>query len=290
MAEDQKIRELMAQLSTNEILRRQYNAYPDKVCKAFGLSDEETTQFLQLSKDLPQVGAERIVTMRLKAARHFIPGVCRLLGEDLQSKFAMYCERFPVVEPQRGTFEALQFLEFLTAYSDYPIPGYPYANEVIDYERTRLELLLAPPAAQHFDADTATQIMRSSGWKKYKPKVHVQFFVKSYNYPIDRIIHNLIAGEKVLAEPDVYWILFARRQHRAEVLARRIKKSTHLLLQRCDGRSVIGDIIPEVRQELKLKLQEHAQFEKECRAFLLRLAREGYLELERPPEEQDNTT
>jgi len=280
VAEQPKFQELLTQLSTNETLRKQFKDYPDEVCKAFGLSDEETTQFQQLQKSAFTKFAVSLVHNRLKNTKHYIPGVCALLGEDLIDKFTMYCQRFPAKSAYEAPIEALQFLQFLTYYSDYPIPGYPYSNEVIDYEQTRLELLLEKPMNENaVKAIEVRQQLLKSNWKTFKPQILQQLMIKEYNYPIDEIIDCLLRGKNVSPTPDTHWILFVRRQTRSEVIVRRIKKSTKLLITKCDGKTKIADIIVDVRTELKLKLHEHAQFEKECRHFLKRIAKEGFLEL-----------
>lgn len=275
-----KFQELLSQLSTNEALRRQYKDYPEIVCRAFGLSDEESTQFQSLEERSYQNFAASLIHNRLKNAKHYIPGVYALMREDLFTKFSMYCQRFPSKSVLEGPKEAAQFLQFLTYYSDYPIPGYPYSNEVINYEQTRLELLLEMPMNEGaVNSEDVLKRLKQPEWKTFKPKILQQLLIREFNYPIDEIIEHLLTGQKVAAKPDTYWILFVRRQTRSEVIVRRIKKSTKLLMTQCDGSKNIGEIIEEVRNRIKLKLHEHAQFEKECRFFLSKLAREGFLKL-----------
>lgn len=280
MLQQPKFQDLLTQLSTNTALRKQYREYPEEVCKAFGLSDAETTQFQQLKDSVYNKFALNLIHNRLKHAKHYIPGVCQLLGSDLIDKFTMYCQRFPTAIDMEGPHEAIQFLQFLTYYSDYPIPGYPYSNEVIEYEQTRLELLIETPMNAHsLESNDVLEKLQVANWKEYMPKILPQIFVKEYNYPIDEIIEKLLNGEKVNPEPGAYWVLFVRLQTRNQVIVKRIKKSTKLLITQCDGETAINDIIENVRTEIKLKMHEHVQFEKECRYFLKKLAREGFLAL-----------
>lgn len=275
-----KFQELLSQLSTNETLRKQYKDYPEIVCKSFGLSDEESTQFQSLQERSYQNFADSLINNRLKNAKHYIPGVCALMGENLTKKFSMYCQRFPSKNTLEGPKEAMQFLQFLTYYSDYPIPGYPYSNEVINYEQTRLELLQEMPMNEGaVNSEDVLMHLKQQEWKTFKPKILQQLIIREFNYPIDEIIEQLLTGQKVIAEPNTYWILFVRRQTRSEVIVRRIKKSTKLLITKSDGSKTIGEIIEKVRDQIKLKLHEHAQFEKECRFFLSKLAKEGFLKL-----------
>ena len=79
MIQQPKFQELLTQLSTNTVLRKQYREYPEEVCKAFGLSDAETTQFQQLKDSVYNKFALNLIHNRLKHAKHYIPGVCQTM-------------------------------------------------------------------------------------------------------------------------------------------------------------------------------------------------------------------
>lgn len=270
----------MSHLAANENLRRQYRAYPAEVCTAFGLSAEEASQFQEMNGNRREPAGARGDEPRLRRVRQFIPSICALLGDDLLPMFSRYGDCFPADSRTAGRADALQFTHYLTSLSEYPIPGYPYANEVIDCEQTRLELLSilrddrqSPPNGEFIDA------LKSEEWKSCIPKLRAHIFVKEYHYPLDIIINHLIQGKPIHPDPGHVWILFAKCRQPGRVIVKRIRKSTQQLISRCDGTASISTILIRLRAALKLKGRDAGNLDRHCHRFLLSLAGEGLLDL-----------
>ena len=275
-----RIEAFLTELSTNGPLRRQFKFFPADVLNIYGFSEDEkrtlkTLDWKPISEYINQAFQKRLSFLKAN-----IPGVCILLGDALETTFSAFCERFPVKAKTSAQQEALQFIEYLTFYSDYPIPGYPYANDVLDFENTRLEVTLNASLSSRYSLTPSEMaILEGDEWKLLKPRINEGLLLKRYAYPIDRIIRKLTSTEKVHPDPDETWVIFLRRRKNGKTIARGVAATTRLLITRCDGRTPIYDILERIRNEVLLTGKQLIYFEHDCRHFLKKLAQEGLLEL-----------
>ena len=112
-------------------------------------------------------------------------------------------------------------------------------------------------------------------WRGSQPVITSYLDIKQFEYPVDRIIPQLIDDEIPELKPESTWILFVRSPESQHVLTKRIKYSTQLLIGLCQNGETVGTVLDKLACTLKVPSKQQLAFETECCSFLNALAKEG---------------
>ena len=271
---------LIVTLSRDENLRRQFKRHPQKICSAFGLSYQETQTLKKIELEILERRSLIAVRKRLKRIKSYFPCVSSLLHKQLLTRFIAYCNCFPENKKMLRHDDARQFLLYLISLSDYPVPGYPYANEIIDFELTRLHFICDPlERASEESIAASIALLSNENWTQHHAKIFPALQLKQYKYPIDTIMRQLLANKRIYPYPEDTCILFLQPRKKKKMIVKRLRRSTHIFLERCTGDQPILKLLRNMQPVLRLRGLEITRFENEGRDFLLQLAKEGAVQI-----------
>ena len=269
-----EIQAFLAQLYTSADLRASFRRSPEITLEKFGLTGEERKNLQRLDLKMANCFADSLITKRLKLVKSAIPATCILMRNELRSIFTAFCEKRPLSQRLTGEEDGFDFLRFLNSSCHKIFKQIPYAKSIRTYDHTRLELLTTcrgqPPQVSH-----QLNLTQVDNWRGSQPVITSYLDIKQFEYPVDRIIPQLIDDETPELKPESTWILFVRSPESQHVLTKRIKYSTQLLIGLCQNGETVGTVLDKLTCTLKVPSKQQLAFETECCSFLNALAKEG---------------
>lgn len=103
----------LARLYTDEDLRRDFFAEPEKVGAEFALKDDEIAEIVKIAPQELNFFAESLFWKRLREAEKFLPFTKEILGEDFQPLFRQFSQKYHPQTVKKHLEDALRFCAFL---------------------------------------------------------------------------------------------------------------------------------------------------------------------------------
>ncbi len=123
----------LAQIYTDENLRRAFLAEPEKVGKSNNLDEAEINEILEIFPDEINAFAESLIWKRLREVEKLLPLTRRFLAEDFIKSFRKFAPTFNSTDIKKHLADALEFSQFLQRQS----LNEPLKN-ISKYERSKL--------------------------------------------------------------------------------------------------------------------------------------------------------
>ena len=269
-----EIQAFLAQLYTSADLRASFRRAPKITLEKFGLTEEESKNLQRLDLKKVDFFADSLINKRLKLVKSAIPATCTLIKDELRSIFTAFCEEYPLSQRLTGEEDGFDFLSFLNSSCRKISKQIPYAKNIRTYDYTRLRLLTTC-SGQSTQVSQQLNLTQDDNWRGRQPVIIPYLDIKQFEYPVDRIIPQLIDDKIPELKPESTWILFVRSPESQHVLTKRIKYSTQLLIGLCQNGETVGTVLDKLACTLKVPSKQQLAFETECYSFLNALAKES---------------
>ena len=107
------VQNFTARIYTDENLRREFSAAPQKIGKQNNLTETEIAELVEILPDEINFFAESLFWKRLREVEKLLPFTKRIFGADFEMRFREFANQFTPESIKKHLEDAIQFAEFL---------------------------------------------------------------------------------------------------------------------------------------------------------------------------------
>lgn len=270
----------LVRLLTDTKARHSFFKGDVQVMAEFGLPLEEAQRILAIDPERLEVFADMLTGQRLNDAAQMLPLTAQLLGSRLH--YIAY-EFNQEITPRYSTkFEhALAFARFLKKQFGEEPPSPAFAEDVLTYEMTALELFGKRDETDFAQtADLKEQLHEAEAQTKIVPSRQPTHQVLTFNYDVAEIAAELKEG-RIPTSPLRQPLNILLRVNAVGLIEQdRINYPTLAFIEACDGATPLSEVIEDLASIFEQNTPKlRADFQQKCLNLCEALVERGVITL-----------
>jgi glycosyltransferase involved in cell wall biosynthesis len=242
----------LAHLYTDDDFRKLFVLAPDASFESYLLTEEEKQALRALDRRLLEYFATSLKMKQRERLRSLYQATFALPESLIQRLFHRFYHHYPA-KPHEDTFTRLvEFGVFLEQMLEIDELAPCYASEVVKYERLHYLYTYQPTLEDAFTAINTPQPAETiSLCLESIPMMLPGVYRETFKYPIVSIVEALCEKQPVedlVSQPGHYHLVFQRELHSLTLNVFTLNAETALLLDLCQDRHTIAEIIARVEQ------------------------------------------
>lgn len=224
------------------------------VLDEYHLTPEERDALLGIDREMLDFFAASLKYKRRKRIERAFPLLFVLDRGEIDRYYSRYYQLYTAKPNQSGNQDALEFGAFMEESLAHAERLPPYASDLARYERlyygaTYASRSIADAGAPDHEGAGAQQVVSMTS----RPRVRSGVQMASFRYDVAAIEKALQEGakpEELQVEPAGYSIVFRPAARGSEAKMMRLNTPTKVVLDLCDGRRTISQIVAETESAL----------------------------------------
>ncbi|WP_201375439.1 PqqD family peptide modification chaperone [Ktedonobacter robiniae] len=244
----------LAQLYTDDSLRRLFSLDPDVSFEGYLLSEEEKQSLRAIDRKLLEYFATSLKMKQLERLRSIYPATFTLPQSLLERLFDRFYHHFPVHSHDETLMRIDQFGVFFEQSLAIDELAPCYASDIVRYERLRYYYTYQPTLEDAFSAINAPLTVEGPPFKRDASLVLLPgVYRETFSYPVVDLVAPLVQQQPLddhLMQPGHYHLVFQRERHSLTMNVFTLNEETALLLDICQQKKSVEDVIREAEQQL----------------------------------------
>ncbi|MDQ3810520.1 MAG: Os1348 family NHLP clan protein [Chloroflexota bacterium] len=242
----------LARLYVDGSFRKLFYIDPDDTLRGYELNAAEALAIKSIDRDRLEFFAESLVNKRKHEFERAYPLLFRLHSVVAERLYRRYYDLRVASPYQPGIQDITEFGLFLEESLASAADAPPYAVDLARYERLSYAALVGtgpeamptvePPEPAEPATIEASDRLRSSGG------IQLAAFMYDVAALEDKLESSSDRQNSIEPDRGEYWILFTPRVGSSPARTLRVNSPTRTLLQLCDGRATMADIVAAVEQ------------------------------------------
>lgn len=244
----------LAQLYTDDTLRRLFSLNPDISFEGYLLNEEEKRSLRAIDGKLLEYFATSLKMKQLEHLRAIYPATFTLPRSLMERLFDRFYHHFPAKPHEETLMRIDQFGVFFEQALAIDELAPCYASDIVRYERLRYVYTYQPTPEDAFSAINVPSTLEGSSLNINAPLFLLPgVYRETFSYPVVDLVDALVKQQPVdehLIQPGQYHLVFQRERHSLTMNVFTLNGETSFLLDICQQEMTVADLIREAEQQL----------------------------------------